>query len=185
MHGSIPGRIRGVVWDWGDTLMRDIPGQLGPMAGWPEVWAMPGARDALEALSGCPVQAVATNAADSSGDDVATALERVGLRRFLTHFFTSGELGSSKPAPEFFLAVAKRLDLSPEVLLAVGNDLKKDVEPAKAVGMTTVLVSREPSPDPSGSADLVVPDLHHLCTLLGGSASFLNDRPGGDDRGKG
>jgi len=22
--------LRGVVWDWGDTLMRDIPGQVGP-----------------------------------------------------------------------------------------------------------------------------------------------------------
>ena len=36
--------LRGVVWDWGDTLMRDIPGQKGPMVDWPHVEAMPGAQ---------------------------------------------------------------------------------------------------------------------------------------------
>ena len=81
--------IRGVVWDWGDTLMKDIPGQEGPMAAWPRVEAMPGAASALKALSVLPVQCVATNATDSDGDKVAEALERVGLLDHLAYSFTS------------------------------------------------------------------------------------------------
>jgi len=158
--------IRGVVWDWGDTLMRDIPGQPGPMVAWPEVHAMPGARAALEALSCCPVQAVATNATESSGTDVAAALERVDLRAFFTHFFTSGELGSSKPDLNFFLEVSERLRLPPASLVAIGNDPGKDLRPAKAVGMTTVLVARRPPPNPSDVADLVVPDLYRLAEVI-------------------
>lgn len=164
-------KLRGVVWDWGDTLMRDIPGQPGPMVDWPEVRAMPGARAALEALSVHPVQSVATNATESTGDDVAAALARVGLRQFLTHFLTSGELGWSKPDSDFFLAVSERLDLPPESLLAIGNDLKKDIVPAKAVGMTTVLVSAHPHPDAIGPADLVVPNLHSLAEIVRQSRS--------------
>lgn len=158
--------IQGVVWDWGDTLMQDIRGQRGPMVDWPEVQAMTGARAALEALWEGRVQAVATNAVESTGADVAAALERVGLRRFLTHFFTSGELGTSKPDPAFFLAVSERLNLPPKSMMAIGNDQAKDIAPAKAVGMTTVLLSPGPCPGSSGPADLVVPDLNRLAHLI-------------------
>ncbi len=154
--------LRGVVWDWGDTLMRDIPGQAGPMAEWPRVEAMPGALAALEALSVLPVQCVATNATDSDGIKVAEALERVGLRSRLTHFFTSLELGHSKPDPEFFVDVSRKLRIPPEALMAIGNDLQKDIVPAKAVGMRTVLVLPDSTPPSHESADLILPSLSDL-----------------------
>jgi len=158
--------IRGVGWDWGDTLMRDIPGQEGPMADWPRVEAMPGASDALSALSADTVQCVATNAADSNRARVAEAFDRVGLRDHLTHFFTSSELGTSKPDPGFFEEVARELGTPPTSLMAVGNDFHKDIVPAKAVGMVTVLVSSEAMPTPQGTADFIVPDLFHLAELF-------------------
>ena len=158
--------LRGVVWDWGDTLMRDIPGQEGPMVKWPRVEAMPGASSALGALSVFSVQCVATNAAESDGAAVAEALDRVGLRDHLTHFFTSSELGASKPDPEFFDAVSRELGIPSPHLLAVGNDLHKDIVPAKAVGMKTVLVSPKPQVGPPEAADLIVPSLSRLAELL-------------------
>jgi len=178
--------LKGVVWDWGDTLMRDIPGNSGPMVSWPHVEAMPGAAQALGALSRLPVRCVATNATDSDGLRVAEALERVGLRRHLTHFFTSGELGVSKPDPAFFGCVAREVGISPRHLLSVGNDLRKDIVPAKAVGMVTVWVSGagivgpgQPAEEGAGAeagsteeareqeaADLIVPDLSHLARLV-------------------
>ena len=158
--------LRGVVWDWGDTLMRDIPGQPGPMVTWPRVEAMPGAGRAVKALSRLAVQCVATNAEDSDGQAVAEALDRVGLRDRLTHFITSGEVGVAKPSPRFFRAAARHVSLPPESILSVGNDYAKDVVPAKAAGMSTVYVAGEEPSGELGAADLVVPDLASLAQLV-------------------
>ena len=157
--------IEGVVWDWGDTLMRNLPDQEGPMARWPHVEAMPGAAEALSALSELSVQCIATNAGDSTGSMVAAALARVGLADHLAHFFTSGEMGVKKPDSAFFETVSKNLGIEPSKLLAVGNDLRKDVQPAKAIGMTTVLVSPEAPPSADG-ADFTVTNLTELASLV-------------------
>ena len=135
--------IRGVVWDWGDTLMRDIPGMTGPMADWPRVEAMPGALEALNALNHIPVQALATNAEDSDGEAVTEALARVGLREHLTHLFTSREMGVGKPDPAFFREVASRLGIPCEDLLSIGNDYRKDIRPAEGLGMATVWIGTQ------------------------------------------
>lgn len=164
--------LQGVVWDWGDTLMRDIPGQTGPMVEWPRVEAMPGAKSALQALSTFSVHCVASNATESDGAMIAAALERVGLRKQLTHFFTSSELGISKPDPRFFEKVAQELGLPPVDLVAIGNDFRKDILPAKAAGMATVLVSDAGDVSSGNTVDLIVPSLTHLAGL------FSNGRRG-------
>jgi len=156
--------------------MRDLPGQMGPMVDWPVVEAMPGAAEALGAFSTLPIQCVATNATESSSEQVAEALGRVGLRGHLTHFFTSGELGVAKPDPAFFQAVSKELAIPPAKLISIGNDLRKDILPAKAVGMRAVLVSQCTGGDGdsgggeegSGEAppDLVVASLSGLTDLV-------------------
>ena len=164
--------IRGVIWDWGDTLMRDFPGMEGPMVGWPRAKAMPGAEEALRALESIPIHAVATNAEESDGDAVAAALARVGLRAHLTHFFTSREMGVSKPDPDFFRAVARRLGLPEETLLSIGNDYRKDIRPAESLGMATIWIGTEEMAHPEslevgggGICELPVPvdpDPRHL-----------------------
>ena len=146
--------------------MRDLPGQTGPMALWPHVEAMPGASSALRAMSVYPVQCVGSNAAESDGRMVAKAMERVGLREYMTHFFTSLELGISKPDPGFFREIARELGIPTTSLMAVGNDIKKDIIPAKAVGMVTVFVSSEENPSLEGAADVVVPNLSCLAELF-------------------
>lgn len=171
MSNATAGRVEGVVWDWGDTLMKDQPGQEGPMVRWPHVEAMPGAAEALSAFSRMKVQCVATNAVDSSSSMVAAALGRVGLADHLVRFFTSNELGVSKPDPAFFEAVCRNLDIDPSRLLSVGNDLVKDILPAKAIGMTTVLVAPGGPSAGDGAADgpdYVVSDLTELALLVEG-----------------
>jgi beta-phosphoglucomutase-like phosphatase (HAD superfamily) len=158
--------LRGVVWDWGDTLMRDLPGQVGPMADWPHVEAMPGAASPLKAMSVYPVHCVGSNATESDGRMVAKALERVGLREHLTRFFTSLELGISKPDPGFYREIARALGIPTTSLMAVGNDLQKDIVPAKAVGMVTVFVSSEENLSSEEAADITVPDLSCLAQLF-------------------
>lgn len=178
--------IRGVIWDWGDTLMRDIPGMTGPMADWPRVEGMPGAKEALTALSPFGVQCVATNATESDGKAVAAALRRVGLAKHLNHFFTSREMGVSKPDPEFFLEVARRVRIPPEALLVIGNDYRKDIRPAERAGMTTIWLGDAELPHPESqevggggiceipvqadpnSRHLTLADLHEVARLAPG-----------------
>ena len=59
--------IRAIVFDWGDTLMRDF-GLPGPMALWPRVEVLPGAAAALEVLHERYRLAVASNAGESGAD---------------------------------------------------------------------------------------------------------------------
>lgn len=158
--------IRGVVWDWGDTLMRNLPGQEGPMADWPRVEAMPGAQDALVALSGLEVQCVATNAASSDGAAVARALDRVGLKAYFAHFLTFPDLGTKKPDPGFFQAVSDKLGIPPSELVSIGDKLHNDVLPAKAAGLTTVYVNPDPDPAAEGQVDLTVRSLTELAEVL-------------------
>lgn len=159
--------IRGVVWNWMDTLMREVPGRVGPTMGWPRMEAMPGASRALEALSIFPVRCIASNAGESDTVMIREALGRAGLRRHFTHVFTPSELGVSKPGPAYFRAVARRLGISPRRLLSVGSDLRKNIVPAKAAGMCTVLVSGSiPDSEEGTAADLIVLNLIQLERLF-------------------
>ena len=42
---------RCVLFDWGDTLMRDFPEFSGPMASWSHVEALPNVKEVLERTS--------------------------------------------------------------------------------------------------------------------------------------
>ena len=127
---------------------------------------MPGAGAALRALSFLPVHCVGTNATESDGAQVAEALERIGLRRYLTNFVTSRELGVGKPDPAFFVRVADVVGLSPSDLVSIGNDLDKDIVPAKVAGLATVWVSVDGSHRRHEAADLVVPGLAQLAQVV-------------------
>ena len=70
--------IRVVMFDWGDTVMRNLPGSTGPMAVWPRVEAVPGIAEALSILHPHHHLLLATNAEDSGAGLVRAALARVG-----------------------------------------------------------------------------------------------------------
>lgn len=68
-------------------------------------------------------------------------LRSLGLSdNLFSYFVTSDDVSKSKPDPEPFLMAIKKANLEPEQILYVGDQVKKDMEPAKKVGMKTVLV---------------------------------------------
>jgi len=161
--------IKAIIFDWGDTLMRDYPGEPGPMATWPRVEAVPGAGEALTALAAAGLQlAVASNAGASDAELMGQALARVGLRRFFAHLWTSKELGASKPAPEFFCEAARRAGVEPHECVMVGNDYGRDIVGAKAVGMHTVWLATGTDGEAvaAPAADVVIADLERLPVAL-------------------
>lgn len=157
--------VEAVVFDWGDTLMRDFPQFEGAMVHWPRVERMPGVAETLRFLTGRIVLCVASNAGDSDADLMGRALERAGLRRFFDQLWTSRELGAAKPSSAFFQAILRELELESQACVMVGNDYEKDIVPAKAAGMWTVWLAPSPAPK-APDADAIIHSMKELTTAL-------------------
>ncbi len=127
-----------VLFDWGGTLMRVFPEARGPMKVWPRVEEIPGARKALHALHGRVGIALATNAEDSTEEDIRAALLRVDLDSFLKRIFCYRGLGLRKSDPGYFPRVLEALRVDEAHVVMVGDDLVEDVEAARAAGLYAV-----------------------------------------------
>lgn len=162
--------IRAVVFDWGDTLMRVFPQHSGPMAGWPEVAATPGAAEALAALAGRYRLALATNAQDSDPLAIRTALGRAGLDRYLDTVVTARELGFAKPAAEFFRGALRRLGSTPDQAVMVGDSYELDVAGAKAAGLKALWYNpgRAACPEAHPAYDAEIVDMRALPAAVAG-----------------
>jgi FMN phosphatase YigB (HAD superfamily) len=160
--------IEAVVFDWGDTVMRDFRVYEGPMACWPRVEAVAGAKDALRALHPRHRLALATNASESDEALVRRALGRVGLDSFFELVFVSSALGVEKPDPRFFAGVLAGLRLPPPQVVIVGDNYDNDVRGAKAAGLWTVWFNPGGCAAPAGAAqhDAEISDLSQLEATL-------------------
>jgi FMN phosphatase YigB (HAD superfamily) len=115
------------LFDWGDTLMIDISGQVGPMKSWSEVRAVEGARETLEYLSRVSTCHLVTNARDSNEHDIREALRSVSLDIYLSRIFCYRNVGFKKPSREFFSKVIDSLGFDPRDIALVGDSFETDV----------------------------------------------------------
>lgn len=144
-----------IAFDWGDTLMLDLPQYRGSMVDWPEVYAVEGAQAALSELSQQARLVVLTNAAASQPPQVRGALQRVGLDGYITDIFTGRSLNSQKPQVEFFRAVEKNLNQKDGFAL-VGDSFKTDMVGAWQAGWLAVWYN------PTGAAAPGLLPIHDL-----------------------
>lgn len=131
-------QIKTIVFDWGNTIMKDNPQFSGKMKDWPEVHLVDGAFQIVEMLSHQYSLILATNAEDSSVEDINSALKRVNIHNFFDQIFTVNELKSKKPEPGFFNNLLDQLQLTPNAVLMVGDDYKIDILGAKQAGWKTI-----------------------------------------------
>jgi len=115
-----------IAFDWGNTLMLELPQFTGAMADWPEVTAVKGAQPMLAELSVHARLVVASNAVDSDAAKVRAALQRVNLDSFISSIFTSHEISAKKPQPEFFHSIENNLDAK-GLFAMVGDSYASDV----------------------------------------------------------
>ncbi|HTX93198.1 MAG TPA: HAD-IIIA family hydrolase [Anaerolineales bacterium] len=127
-----------LLFDWGDTLMRDFKEFSSPMKDWPKVEAVPGAAEMLSALHPDWTLALATNADVSDEADIRAALQRAGLDRWLEKIYCFRKIGHKKPSPEFFRYILEDLGLSPDRVVMVGDNYEADVLGANACGLKAV-----------------------------------------------
>lgn len=93
--------------------MRDFPDMHGPMAYWPAIEVVEGVTGALQNLARSVICCVASNAGASDAELMALAFQRAGIRGYFQYFFTSKELGASKPDRRVFNEVARRVGVPP------------------------------------------------------------------------
>jgi putative hydrolase of the HAD superfamily len=165
-----------VFLDWGDTLMMDDGTQGGPMATWAHVAAVPGAQQILRSLRPRYRLIVATNAADSGGDQVRAALARVGLDDLIDDVVTSREVGACKPDPAFFraalCAASAGRRVSARRAVMVGDSWANDVAGALAAGLRAVWFNPSGGGRPCGAPapDAEIAELSQLPPALEGLA---------------
>lgn len=149
------------LFDWGDTLMVDFPEQSGKMCDWEYVQAVDGALQMLEALSRKHHIYVATNAADSTENEIKRAFERVGLSQCISGYFCKANLGIGKGTPDFFYRILDILKLDPNSVIMLGDSYDKDIKPAIKAGIQGIWFN------PSGKimpvqADIKVKEINNL-----------------------
>jgi len=149
------------LFDWGDTLMLVDPRAQGPMCRWPHVQAVAGAEATLKALSAVAGCHIATNAKDSTAEEIRGALDRVHLGRFISKIFCYRTIGAEKPSKIFFSRILQILDCRPQDLLMVGDHLQKDVLGAQEFGIPSILFNPHGTETPPG-----IRSIHHLTELL-------------------
>ena len=104
-----------------------------------EIKAYSGAGDMLNNLVNRVKLGLITNASDSVLQ--RQRIEASGMREFFREILITGEIGLSKPDPEIFQLIAKRLDVFPEECLFVGDSVQYDIIGAASAGMKTVIFS--------------------------------------------
>ncbi len=127
-----------LLFDWGDTLMRVFPEFDGPMAGWPQVEAVPFASEILAELHLRYVLALATNAADSEESEIRAALDRVDLNKLLGKVYCYRTIGHKKPSKEFFEYILADLGVGPSQAIMIGDDFDADVVGANNRGIRAI-----------------------------------------------
>ena len=151
-----------MIFDWGDTIMRDHPENEGPMAEWPKVEMVPFADMALKAMSKKYTCCIASNAGFSNTEQMRKALKRVGAEKYFMHFYTSIDLGYEKPDVRYFRMICEMSKIYPSECVMVGNDYHKDIVGAKAAGMKTVFFNEKQIPVDCTEADEIICSLKEL-----------------------
>lgn len=157
--------IKTLIFDWGDTVMRDYALD-GPMYAWNKVDWIPGTEDLLRLVKDSFACIIATSADHSGTEDMIKALERVGAKKYFQQFYSQKELGFKKPDPRFFKAVVKKAGLSSDECVMIGNMYEKDIVGAKSAGLKTIFFNENNLRGDFHLADAIVSQMNEISLEL-------------------
>ena len=93
-------------------------------------------------------------------------LEESKLDRLFAAVADSSRVGIFKPDPGIFEHALKKLQCRPDAVAMVGDSLNKDCAPAHKLGMRTVWLRPEPSPDEdSGAPDVTIRSIDEIAQI--------------------
>jgi FMN phosphatase YigB (HAD superfamily) len=134
----IPIQYPTILFDWGDTVMRDDPASTIPMVEWPTVEVIEGIESVLEYLqsSGRRIM-LATSASISNEAQIWAALARAHLDSYFSRIYCFKNTHLPK-SEEFYRHILKDLGISADKALMVGDSFEKDVLAANRIGIFAV-----------------------------------------------
>ena len=135
--------------------MVDFPGVAGKMCDWEIVEAVDGAEEALRIISTRAKVYIATGAAESTEIEIEAAFNRVKLDKYITGYFCKSNLGVEKGSPTFLLSILNKLDKQANQVTMVGDNFKKDIEPALKLGINSILLSRDTASNQSDGVRII------------------------------
>lgn len=128
-------RYSTVLFDWGDTVMRDHPEITIPMVEWETIEVIEGIADVLEYLRSSGRRIVlATSAAISDEGQIRGALARGGLDTYFSHIYCFKNTNLPK-GEAFYRHILSDLHIPAADTLMVGDGFEKDVQNANAAGI--------------------------------------------------
>ncbi|HET59698.1 MAG TPA: HD domain-containing protein [Chloroflexi bacterium] len=132
--------IKKICLDWGNTLCHVTGEYDGPMIDWLEIRLIDGARESVGWMTNKygPLS-VATNAKDSSLEQVLAVMDRMNLSSSFGHIFLPSEIGYGKDDVGYYRNIANELGEEPGGLLMIGDDYQLDVVNAWRAGWQTAL----------------------------------------------
>jgi putative hydrolase of the HAD superfamily len=131
-------RYSHVLFDWGDTVMRDDPANTTPMVEWETVQVIEGIPGVLSYLRASGRNIIlATSASISDEDQIRGALRRAGLDRFFSRIYCFKNTKLPK-GEAFYRYILNDLSIPAAHALMVGDSFEKDVLIPNTLGIFAV-----------------------------------------------
>lgn len=87
---------------------------------------------------------------NAQSDFTRPEIEMLGVSRYFDGIVLSSEQGCKKPSPVFFRRLLERFGLKPSESVMIGNDEAADIAGARSVGMDTLYIHTDISPQVYG-----------------------------------
>lgn len=127
-----------VLFDWGDTVMRDDPERTAPMVEWETVEVIDGIADVLAYLQASGRQMIlATSANISDVSQIRAALARGGLDKYFSHIYSFRNTNLPK-GEAFYRHILNDLSIPAADTVMVGDHFEKDVQTPNTLGIFAV-----------------------------------------------
>ena len=127
-----------VLFDWGDTVMRDHPEITIPMVEWETVEVIEGITEVLAYLHSSGRRMVlATSAAISDEGQIRGALARGGLDIYFSSIYCFKNTNLPK-GDKFYRYILNDLGISATNALMVGDGFEKDIQIPNRLGMFAI-----------------------------------------------
>jgi FMN phosphatase YigB (HAD superfamily) len=133
-----PLRYPIILFDWGDTVMRDNPEKTAPMVEWDSVEVIDGITDVLAYLDSSGRQiALATSADISTESQIRAALARCGIETYFSRIYSFTNTNLRK-GEAFYRHILSDLNIPASDALMIGDHFEKDVKVPNDMGISAV-----------------------------------------------
>jgi len=155
-----------VLFDWGNTVMRDNPLLTTPMYLWPEIRIVDGIRDCLQVISKKSKIILATSAQISNEAEIKLALHRVGIDQYFTRIFCYENIGIPKTTEKFYEIIMERLNSRPSDLVMIGDSFEADIKLANRVGIYGIWFNAGDEEDRQGELYRTIHNMNELMQIF-------------------